>query len=219
MRLAASTVSICAFLLQGCAPSSFFTGTALATKIASFSKRSSYGDKSQEASQSYQLDYELGALASIDKESESDTVAKTSPHKRVLIEKAQTKFQSAFGEQEAAVRPPFFPKVHAGKIVLKVDPSASGLSNEALALLEAVIRRLRADAQLNIRLKAFSPRGEGPSWNVVAAERSLRIVKEYLAAKRISQLRIQAASYGGEYEVEHDKQLHWVELFYIQPKK
>lgn len=107
----------------------------------------------------------------------------------------------------------------APDVVIKVNPDGNVLPADTQARLQTVAEQMKTDERLTIRLEGYAPDGGSPVWNMGAAEKSVRLIKDRLEAMRVPARRIQIASYGEEHEVERDKRWHWVEIYYIRPRK
>lgn len=107
----------------------------------------------------------------------------------------------------------------APDVVIKVNPDGNLLPADMQARLQTVAEQMKADERLTIRLEGYAPDGGSPVWNMGAAEKTVRLVKDRLEAMRVPARRIQIASYGEEHEVERDKRWHWVEIYYVRPRK
>ena len=104
-------------------------------------------------------------------------------------------------------------------VVIKVNPDKNVLSEDMNARLVTVAEQLKNDERLSLRLEGYAPDGGSPVWNMGVAEKSVRLVRERLEALRVPARRIQIASYGEEHAIERDKRWHWVEIFFVRPRK
>lgn len=107
----------------------------------------------------------------------------------------------------------------APDVIINLNPVSDVFPGDVNVRLQAVAEKLKSDERLSIRLEGYAPDGGSPAWNIGAAEKSVRLVKKRLEAMRVPPRRIQIASYGEEHEVERDKSWHWVEIYYIRPRK
>lgn len=111
------------------------------------------------------------------------------------------------------------PQLPQPDAVIKIDPGSSALSPEMRTRLAAIARLAREDERSTLRLEGYVPDGGSPAWNIGAAERSLRLVREQLEALRVPARRIQIAAFGEEHELQRDERRHWVEIYLLRARR
>lgn len=103
--------------------------------------------------------------------------------------------------------------------VIKVEPGSVALSAEMRRRLAVVARLARDDERTLLRLEGYVPDGGSPAWNIGAAERSLRLVREQLESLRVPARRIQVAAFGEEHDEQRDDRRHWIEIYVLRPRR
>ncbi|HEX6736379.1 MAG TPA: OmpA family protein [Azonexus sp.] len=116
-------------------------------------------------------------------------------------------------------RPAVRPDAPAPAAVIKVEPGSTTLTPEMRGRLAEVARLAREDERSQLRLEGYVPDGGSPAWNIGAAEKSLRLVREHLESLRVPARRIQIAAFGEEHDQQRDDRRHWVEIYLLRSRR
>ncbi|MBP5996429.1 MAG: OmpA family protein [Azonexus sp.] len=101
--------------------------------------------------------------------------------------------------------------------IIKLRAGSSSLSPEMQLRLRRVADSIAGDDRVSIRLVGYVPEGGSSAWNIGEAERSLRVVKQYLEKLRVPSRRIQTASFGDEHKSVARRNRDWVEVYILRP--
>lgn len=101
--------------------------------------------------------------------------------------------------------------------IIKLRAGSSSLSPEMRLRLQRVADSIAGDDRASIRLVGYVPEGGSSAWNIGEAERSLRVVKQYLEKLRVPSRRIHTASFGDEHKSVARRNQDWVEVYILRP--
>lgn len=101
--------------------------------------------------------------------------------------------------------------------IIKLRAGSSSLSPEMRLRLQRVADSIAGDDRASIRLVGYVPEGGSSAWNIGEAERSLRVVKQYLEKLRVPSRRIHTASFGDEHKSVARRNRDWVEVYILRP--
>ncbi|MCL2523542.1 MAG: OmpA family protein [Betaproteobacteria bacterium] len=103
--------------------------------------------------------------------------------------------------------------------VIEIEPGSTKLAPKMRTRLTEIARLLKEDERSQLRLEGYVPVGGSPAWNLGVAEKSLRLVRDYLESLRVPAYRIQLAVFGGEHEQRRDNHRHWVEVYLLRGRR
>ncbi|MDD5175302.1 MAG: hypothetical protein PHQ05_02610 [Sterolibacterium sp.] len=100
--------------------------------------------------------------------------------------------------------------------VIKFDPKIGRLTSEMESKLLKVAEEVKNDDRIILRLESYVPNSGSPALSIGVANKALQLVRNRLLELGIPIRRIVQASFGQEYDGEHDLHRPWVEIYLVK---
>lgn len=114
------------------------------------------------------------------------------------------------------------PGNEAVRIPAAVIPLPSGgtaLPRDGEARLAGIVRKMREDERLAVRLEGHPPVGGSSAVNLGVAEKAMQRVKARLVELRVAPRRILMSPFGAESRPSADRESGWIELHLVSPNR